>query len=240
MAGSIDSPSVRQLPRRLIGGAAVLACLGIAALAIDVPVATWMRTHRPPREITRLLNFSEAFAHGTGVAVFLIAVVAIDPSLRPGGRAGGRDWSNFVRMVSAAYAGGIAANVIKAMVARVRPRAADFVDLPGVMATFGDGALALADPGSSDLASFPSGHAATAAGLAAALAWRYPHGGWFFAAIAALSGLQRIVASAHYPSDVCCGAALGLLMAAACLSVIPRSRPRSGSGMASGMTSGMD
>jgi hypothetical protein len=76
---------------------------------------------------------------------------------------------------------------------------------------------------------FPSGHAATAAGLAAALSWRYPQATWFFAAIAALAAMQRVVSLAHYPSDVCCGAALGLVMAAVCLSCGPR--PRAGSGM---------
>ena len=217
-----------HLRRRLLALAAVLACLGLAALAIDLPVAEWLRGHRPPREIVRLLNFSEVFAHGTGVAVFLAAVLALDPVLRPRGRSGNAGWHDFARMVAATYAGGLAANLIKATVARVRPRAADLADLPSALATFGDGALALPDPGSSDLASFPSGHAATAAGLAAALSWRYPQAAWFFAALATLAGMQRVVALAHYPSDVAFGAALGLTMAAACLSVGSRPRPASG------------
>lgn len=225
-----DTP--RPFSRRLLAVAAALCCLGFAALAVDLPVAAWFRGHQPPREIVRLLSFSEVFAHGTGVAVLLAAVLALDPTLRPRGGSGGRGWTDFARIVSATYAGGLAANLIKATVARVRPRAADLADLPGALATFGDGALALAEPGSADLASFPSGHAATAAGLAAALAWRYPHGCWFFAAIATLAALQRVVASAHYPSDVACGAALGLAMAAACLSVsTPRPGLRPGAGM---------
>lgn len=212
-----SDPFARQLPRRLLATAAGLACIGLAALLIDVPVATWFREHRPPREIVRLLNFTEAFAHGTGVALLLAAVLALDPSFRPRRHGGGSVWRDFLRMVTAAYAGGLAANVIKATVARVRPRAADFADLPGVLHTFGDTALALPEPGSADLASFPSGHAATAAGLAAALCWRYPQGAWFFAVVATLAALQRVVSSAHYPSDVACGAALGLVTAAACL-----------------------
>jgi membrane-associated phospholipid phosphatase len=120
-------------------------------------------------------------------------------------------------MVAAAYAGGLVANLIKATVIRVRPRAADLANLPGVLHTFGAAALALPEPGSSDLASFPSGHAATAAGFAAALCWRYPQGAWFFALLAALAAAQRVVVSAHYPSDVACGAAVGLAAAAACL-----------------------
>lgn len=215
--------------------AAALSCLGLAALAIDLPVATWLHSHRPPREIVRLLNFSEVFAHGTGVAVLLAAVLALDPALRPRSPAGNAGWGDFARMVAATYAGGLAANLIKATIARVRPRAADLTeladlaDLPGALATFGDGALALSAPGSSDLASFPSGHAATAAGLAAALSWRYPQAAWFFAAIATLAAMQRVVSLAHYPSDVCCGAALGLTMASACLSF--GSRPRQDPGM---------
>jgi membrane-associated phospholipid phosphatase len=35
--------------------------------------------------------------------------------------------------------------------------------------------------------------------------------------IATLAATQRIVSSAHYPSDVACGAAIGLLGAALCL-----------------------
>jgi membrane-associated phospholipid phosphatase len=231
MSGTTDVRDSRSrlVPRRLLATAALLACLGVAALAIDPAVAIWFRTHRPPREIARLLNFSEAFAHGTGVAVMLAAVFALDPTIRP--RRGGGGWSDFARMVAATYAGGLAANLIKATVARVRPRAADLAELTSGLATFGDGVLAMADPGSSDIASFPSGHAATAAGLAAALCWRYPHGTWFFATVATLAALQRVVSSAHYPSDVACGAALGLAAAAACLSVSPRARLQPTSGM---------
>jgi membrane-associated phospholipid phosphatase len=53
-----------------------------------------------------------------------------------------------------------------------------------------------------------------AAGFATMLAWRYPHGTGVFATFAAPAGAQRVFASAHYPSDVCFGAALGLAGAA--------------------------
>jgi membrane-associated phospholipid phosphatase len=56
-----------------------------------------------------------------------------------------------------------------------------------------------------------------AAGLAAALTWRYPHGWPLFAMLAAATATQRVVTSAHYPSDVACGAAVGLIGAACCL-----------------------
>ena len=49
--------------------------------------------------------------------------------------------------------------------------------------------------------------------------------------VATLAALQRVVSSAHYPSDVACGAALGLAAAAACLSVSPRARLQPTSGM---------
>jgi membrane-associated phospholipid phosphatase len=35
--------------------------------------------------------------------------------------------------------------------------------------------------------------------------------------LAAAAALQRVVTSAHYPSDVACGAAMGLIGAACCL-----------------------
>jgi len=53
--------------------------------------------------------------------------------------------------------------------------------------------------------------------LAAALAWRYPHGWPLFVALAAATGFHRVITSAHYPSDVACGAAIGLIAAACCL-----------------------
>jgi len=70
---------------------------------------------------------------------------------------------------------------------------------------------------SADLMSFPSGHSAVAAGLATALAWKYPHGTLTFGLLAAAAGLQRVASSAHYPSDVAFGAAIGVAVAAICL-----------------------
>ncbi|MCA9248355.1 MAG: phosphatase PAP2 family protein, partial [Planctomycetales bacterium] len=48
--------------------------------------------------------------------------------------------------------------------------------------------------------------------------WRYPQGRWLFLAFAILAGCQRIAASAHYPSDVLAGAALGVLISGYVLS----------------------
>jgi len=62
-----------------------------------------------------------------------------------------------------------------------------------------------------------------AAGLATALCWKYPHGIPVFALLAALAAAQRVVSSAHYPSDTAFGAAVGVAVAAACLAC---SRPR--------------
>ena len=62
-----------------------------------------------------------------------------------------------------------------------------------------------------DLHSFPSGHTATAVGLAISLD-ADPRGRWLFAVFAALASLQRMTAGAHYLSDSLFGAALACLV----------------------------
>ena len=61
-------------------------------------------------------------------------------------------------------------------------------------------------------ASFPSGHAAAAFALAAALGYRWPQWRpvWFL--MAGLVGLSRVALGMHWPSDVAAGAALGFLV----------------------------
>lgn len=205
---------------RVLLMAAVLFCLGGLMLAIDLPVARWCRNPRLPREAMRLITFSEAFAHGTGAAALLVVVLVLDPRLRlprlsrSGIDPGARD---FLRIVGGTFAGGLMVDLVKAMVERVRPRAADLAAVDSALGTFGVAALLPTSTSHSDVASFPSGHAAVAAGFAAALAWRYPRAGVLFAVIATLAATQRIVSSAHYPSDVACGAAIGLCGAALCL-----------------------
>ena len=223
--------AVCRFRHRLLTIATTLGCLGSLALAIDLPVARWFKGHRPPSEINRFLNFSEAFAHGTGVAVILLVATALDPSLTAGWRAPrrspSRSWSmlgervrrtELCRVIAAAYGGGLVVDVIKAVVDRVRPRAADLQGTVSALATFSEQAATWAREqgatSASDFNSFPSGHSATAAGLAAALAWKYPRGAWVFAALAAAGAAQRVVSLAHYPSDACLGAAIGLATAA--------------------------
>jgi membrane-associated phospholipid phosphatase len=204
--------------RQLLILAATLVMLGGLALAIDLPVATWCANGPLPKELMRLLNFSEVFAHGTGATALLCVVLAIDPGLRLP-RPGRTPWGDptvrgFLQIVAATFTGGLLADLVKASVARVRPRAIDFAQLASVWGTFGDAARLPHSGSHSDVTSFPSGHAAVAAGLAAALAWRYPRHTRLFAVLAVMAAAQRVASSAHYPSDVAYGAALGLVGAA--------------------------
>lgn len=207
--------------RARLAVAACLAVTGCGLFLVDVPVATWFRNHRLPGDLARLVNLSEAFAHGLAVAVLLGVTASLDPVLRQA-----RRWPaarlELARLVAAAYGGGLVVDLVKAVVTRVRPRAVDLGAIVNAFDTFDvTTAAAVAGGGllgkSADLMSFPSGHSAVAAGLATALAWKYPHGTATFALLAAAAGLQRVASSAHYPSDVAFGAAIGVAVAAICL-----------------------
>lgn len=60
-------------------------------------------------------------------------------------------------------------------------------------------------------ASFPSGHASLAFGIAAAVAYYYPKTSIVFFAAAALVSVGRIVAGVHWPSDILAGAVAGII-----------------------------
>jgi membrane-associated phospholipid phosphatase len=216
------------LERLLVAGG--LVGLGCLAFLVDVPVAEWCRRHRPPGELGRLVDLGEVFGHGLGAAVILGIAVALDPLLRRAAGVAAARW-DVARLFVATYAGGLVVDVLKLLVTRVRPRAVDFAIVGSAFDTFGTGVWARLGEGTAaavkygkvtDLMSFPSGHAAVAAGLATALAWKYPHGMPVFACLAAVSATQRLLSSAHYPSDVLFGAACGVAAAAVCLGL---SRP---------------
>lgn len=203
---------------RLVVVAAVCVVAGLLSFSIDLTVARWSRQGGAPLpgDVMKFLNIAEGFAHTLGVAALIATLVVSDSALAlplPGRPLGPR--GNLVRLVSAAYAGGLVVMPLKSLIPRVRPNSIDPFAVKSVLATFGSDALAEPLHNVSQLMSFPSGHAATAAGLAAALGWKYPRGRPAFAAFVVVAALQRVVTAAHYPSDICIGAAIGLAAAAA-------------------------
>jgi membrane-associated phospholipid phosphatase len=214
-------PATDWSPRALVTAAIVLAFVGVAALAIDLSVAAWCKSGGVPKELLRFLNFCEVFAHSMGAAALLVTALVLDSKLTfPSVGWPAIRWPTFqptiaqermARMIGATACGGLVVDLIKLCVSRARPRAIDLVSHASALTTFG---LVPGTGRHADAHSFPSGHAAVAFGLCAALAWRYPRGRWLFLVFATSAALQRVATSAHYPSDVCFGAALGLLGAA--------------------------
>ena len=132
--------------------------------------------------------------------VVLVAIYQLDPSRR-----------RMLWWVLACVAlSGLAANGAKMLLARTRPWAFDFQG--DVWTTFGRWL-----PMSGVSQSFPSGHTATAAGLALALMVLYPRGRRLFVLLVVLVACQRLACGAHYLSDVLSGAAVGCLTVACCL-----------------------
>jgi membrane-associated phospholipid phosphatase len=199
--------------------AALLVAAGVA-LAVDVPLAHWCHTTDSPSGLQNLLDICVSFGDGLGVLVIAVAIHQLDPVRR---------WA-LPRILVCSWGAGLAANLVKLAVVRVRPR--DFPFQGGVWATF-QGWFPLLKSGNwtlsggwlpvlsndSRLQSFPSAHTATAAGLAVALMWLYPQGRKLFPLLVVLVAAHRIEAEAHYLSDVLCGAALGVAVATVCLRI---------------------
>lgn len=223
-ADAFSSPAVPVAPwspRALVTAAVALVLFGALALVIDLPVAAWCKSGGMPKELLRFFNFCEVFAHSMGAAALLVTALVLDPGLAfPAIGWPAIRWPTFqptiprermARMIGATACGGLVVDLIKLGVSRARPRAIDLATHASAFTTFG---LVPGAAGRSDSHSFPSGHAAVAFGLCAALAWRYPRGRWLFLVFAVSAALQRVATSAHYPSDVCFGAALGFVGAA--------------------------
>ncbi len=153
-------------------------------------------------DLRKGIELSEVFGHSLGAAGILLTVfvVAID-------RRKVVWWAVCLTALS-----GLTANLMKGTVARIRPHS---IELLGEDA-LNPNASQASEPRSfwdSRQRSFPSGHAATAWGLAVGLSFIFPRGTLLFAAFATLASLQRIYSGAHFPSDVLAGAAIAFAWA---------------------------
>ena len=200
MPCQIDAPSRRTWALL----AAVLAAWVLALVLIDTPVARWSIENSPFKFLISTLAVSDSFGHGVGVALSAISVWVLDPASR----------KQVPWVLAGAWGAGLAANVVKFTVGRIRPRAwleqADH-HTQGVWDTFVDW-MPLGE-GGSGLQSFPSAHTATAFGLAVMLSRLYPAGRRWFYVLALLVAVQRVTSHAHFPSDVVAGGLLGWVVA---------------------------
>lgn len=83
--------------------AAVLALLALVAVTVDRPLAQWFLAGNSPYWIKKICALGEVFGHGLGVALFLVAILVLDPANR----------RSVVRVSTMAFGAGLFANVFK-------------------------------------------------------------------------------------------------------------------------------
>jgi membrane-associated phospholipid phosphatase len=204
-----DFRRMRGLTRRLLFLALACFALGATAFLADLTVVGWFPkgdAKSPfPGDLRRIVRLAEAYAHGSGILLVGTAILVSDRTRVPPVLAG---WVF-------SFGAGALANVVKFAVARKRPLALDGAET--IWQTFIGPALwfggAETDLVGHPIQSFPSGHAAAAAGWTVALALMFPRARWIFVALAALACAQRIECGAHYLSDVLFGSGIGLAFA---------------------------
>ena len=162
----------------------------LAVSTVDGPLAVASMHTELPHFVFTMIIHSEVFGDGCGVLFFFAAVWLLDPARR----------RCLPRLIACAYGSGLAVNVVKLFIARARPFY--WLEQGGAkgLPSFGEW-FPLGSNGTA-WQSFPSGHTATAVGLALGLSALYPRGRVLFLSLAALVGCQRVVNDMHYASDV--------------------------------------
>jgi hypothetical protein len=163
-----NSTLAQRLAKHWLTVPLLLILLSTLFVWVDLPVARFFATSPFPGAVRDVIDLSEVFGHGAGVVYLLIAIYLLDEGRR----------RVIPRIAACSLGAGIVADIIKLMVARTRPRAADLL-AESPFDTFG-GFLPLSANGA-NLHSFPSAHTSVAFGLAVAMSVYYPKGrGLFF------------------------------------------------------------
>lgn len=179
-----------------------LIALGALSLFVDIDITKQRRSDFIFGDLRRIITLSEIFAHGFGIAIVLYLIWALKPDKR--------NW--LPRLAACAIVPGIVCQTIKLFVARYRP-AYYFPEYADHLAQTWVGLFPSGQLNVEYVTqSFPSAHAATAVGLCVGLVWMIPQCRILFMSLALLASFQRVVAGAHWLSDVFAGAAISVLI----------------------------
>jgi len=192
--------------RRILWAAGIVLGEAVSMVWIDRPLADFF--HAQGAAVKPFFNAVERFGIGWPYLVLSAAAFAV---LRWGGAwerlrpyaAAMREAAVIPGFFFAAIgASGLVVDLLKVIVGRTRPK------LLFATGTYDFGWFGLR----SDDWSFPSGHAATAAALMAALWCLWPRPLLLYIAGAALVAVSRVVTGAHYLSDVVAGAVIAVVV----------------------------
>lgn len=205
LAGACAAQGRRSLAHPLAWGslyAAVLCALGMGGL--DRPVAVYFKAHVHGEwegffKIVTNLGLAELYL----VPAALVLIVCVGAARRAGGQARARWAARAWRagfLVATMAGSGIANNLIKTAVGRLRPR------------LWFDQGLSGFHPFSRDWAmnSFPSGHTQAAFAAMTALMVLFPRHAALWLTIAVLVAASRVATTVHWLSDVVAGAWLAI------------------------------
>ena len=206
------SPTVRLG----LGTAVVAILVTLSVTTVDRSLALFFHSRDPG--IRALFDLAGRLGRSYGwLTVFALAFAALHwggnlPRLRPFGRRL-RAWSPIPAFLFASIAAsGMAADVLKVIFGRARPKLLFGADVYG-FTWFGWNA---------DHWSFPSGHAATVVALLTALWCLWPSHVLFYMLIGAIVAASRVVVGAHFLGDAMAGAWLAVLITRGVMMVFER------------------
>ncbi|MES2914825.1 MAG: phosphatase PAP2 family protein [Pseudomonadota bacterium] len=193
-----QSPASRWVP--------AAGCLLLIALVADAPLRDLARTLDPSAQaVLRVVTEFGNSAWPLGIGLFLLGLIQglrrCDPLLVSDELRAVR--SMLVCVVASVAISGLLASLSKHVIGRMRPSTEpEAMVLDFSVMAFKTG-----------WASFPSGHATTAAATAAALALCFPRHAWAWATVGALAALSRALLGVHWLTDSLAGIVLGTVVA---------------------------
>ncbi|MFO0775500.1 MAG: phosphatase PAP2 family protein [Nitrospiraceae bacterium] len=187
----------------LLCAIAAIAVAGIGLVRLDAPIARFVRSLQHPLGFlldTRLAWWSQAgdwLGGGVQLVCFSLALVGLGYIFaRESWRLAG------LQSLWAHALAALLSHAVKRSIGRPRPKFSHTGEFE-LWPSFDNG-----------FDSFPSGHASASFAVAAVLAARLPRWRWLWYGLATAIAMSRILRSAHFPSDVIGGAAIGMVAGA--------------------------